>query len=310
MLIMKIVSVVIPVYYNEGSLLPLLKELQEVEAKLKEQNLGLQLIFIDDGSGDSSFEKLKKIKEERPETTIIRLTRNFGAVNASKTGLQYVVGDCFMLLAADLQDPPSIIVEMATLWQAGNSYVIAVRKEREDPLFTRIYASIYYWLLRNLVVANYPQGGFDMFMLDKKALDHMKYSAKDINPSLLSYWLGFKPVIIHYNRRKREYGKSRWTFIKKVKFLLDSLLGFSVLPLRIISLLGAIVSIISFGYGSAVVFGALIGKQTVEGFPTLVALITFILGLIIIMLGIIGEYLWRISAELNRRPDAIISEVL
>ncbi len=306
---MNTVSVVIPVYFNDQSLPLLFKELSEIEAVLQENQLTLQLIFVDDGSGDHSFDALKKIKEQRPETTIIKLSRNFGAVNASKTGLKFVTGDCFMLLAADLQDPPSMIVEMALSWQAGNPYIIAIRKERQDPFFTRLYAGVYYWLLRNLVVPNYPHGGFDMFMLDKKALPYLRDSAKDINPSLLSYWLGFTPVVIEYARRKRLYGRSRWTFTKKVKFLLDSLLGFSVLPLRLISLFGIIVSLISFSYGGLVVLGALMGYQQVEGFPTLVALITFILGLIIIMLGIIGEYLWRIFAQLNHRPEAIIDEI-
>lgn len=306
---MKTVSIVIPVYFNAESLPLLFQSLLEVESDLKEYKLGLQLIFVDDGSGDESFAELVKIKEQRPETTIVKLARNFGAVSASKTGLQFVTGDCFMLLAADLQDPPSIIIEMARKWQDNNPYVIAVRKERDDPFFTRVYASIYYWLLRTLVVPNYPHGGFDMFMLDKKALPHLRDSAKDINPSLLSYWLGFSPVKIEYTRGKRLHGKSRWTFTKKVKFLLDSLLGFSVLPLRLISLFGVIVSLLSFSYGGLVVINALLGYRDVQGFPTLVALLTFILGLIIIMLGIIGEYLWRIFAQLNQRPEVVIDEI-
>jgi polyisoprenyl-phosphate glycosyltransferase len=306
---MNTVSVVVAVYYNQESLALLFKELQEVEATLKRNQLALQLILVDDGSGDDSFAELKKIKEARPETTIIKLARNFGAVNASKTGLKFVTGDCFMLLAADLQDPPTIIVEMALAWQSGNPYVIAVRKERDDPLFTRVYAAVYYWLLRTLVVPNYPHGGFDMFMLDKKALGYMRDSAKDINPSLLSYWFGFKPQIIEYSRRKRLFGKSRWTFTKKAKFLLDSLLGFSVLPLRLISFVGVVVALLSFLYGGAVVFNTFFGTREVEGFATLAALITFLLGLIIIMLGLIGEYLWRIFVQVNQRPEAVIDEV-
>jgi dolichol-phosphate mannosyltransferase len=307
---MKTISIVVPVYYNEGSLPLLYKEFIEVESQLKSHDLALQLIFVDDGSGDNSFAELMRIKEQRPDTTVIKLIRNFGAVQASKTGLSYVTGDCFMLFAADLQDPPSIIVEMATRWQAGNPYVIAVRKERDDPFISRIYAAIYYWLLRNLVVANYPYGGFDMFMLDSKALAYMRDSAKNINPSLLSYWFGYPASVLEYKRRKREHGKSRWSLSKRVKFLIDSLLGFSVLPLRLISLVGLFVSLLSFAYGGLIVFNALaFGVRDVEGFPTLVALITFLLGLIIVMLGIIGEYLWRIFDQLNQRPEVIIDEV-
>lgn len=307
---MKTVSIVVPVYYNEGSLPHLLKAFGEVEVQLQEIDLALQLIFVDDGSGDNSFAELMKIKEQRPDTIVVKLARNFGAVQASKTGLKFVTGDCFMLLAADMQDPPSIVVEMAKHWQAGNSYVIAVRKGRDDPFLSRIYSKIYYWLLRTLVVANYPDGGFDMFMLDAKALPYMRDSAKNMNPALLSYWLGYQPKVLEYHRPKREHGKSHWSFTKRLKFMVDSLLGFSALPLRLISLIGVFVSIASFSYGGFVAVNALFGKQDVAGFPTLVALITFLLGLIIVMLGIIGEYLWRIFDQLNQRPESIIDEIL
>jgi glycosyltransferase involved in cell wall biosynthesis len=306
---MKTISLVIPVYYNEGSLLPLFAELQRVEQRLNEQQLALQLIFVDDGSGDESLQRLLLIKQQRPETKVIKLARNFGAVSATKTGLSFITGDCFMLLAADLQDPPDIILEMAQHWVNGSPYIIAVRRTREDPFLTRLYAGVYYRILRKLVVPQYPLKGFDMFMLDAKALPYMRDSSKNMNPSLLSYWLGFKPVVLEYDRRERDHGKSRWSFSKRVKFLLDSLLGFSVLPLRMISLVGFFVSLISFAYGTVVTINSLVGNRDVAGFPTLVALITFLLGLIIIMLGLIGEYLWRIFEQLNHRPEAVIDEV-
>lgn len=306
---MKTISVVIPVYYNEGSLLPLFEKLQDIEKQLAERDMALQLIFVDDGSKDASFERLMTIKAARPQTTVIKLARNFGAVSASKTGLKFVKGDCFMLLAADLQDPPQIIIRMADEWAKGNNYVIAVRRTRVDPPLTRIFAGFYYWLLKNLVVQDYPNGGFDMFLLDKKALEHFQNSAKDINPSLLSYWFGFEPVVLEYDRQERMYGKSRWTFTKKMKFFLDSLLGFSVLPLRLMSLFGVIVSALSFAYGLLVTVNALMGVRDVPGFPTLIALITFLLGFIIVMLGIIGEYLWRIVVQLNQRPETVIDEI-
>lgn len=303
------VSVIVPVYHNEGSLAPLFQEFLKLEANLKALGVELQLIFVDDGSKDNSLQELMKIKAQREDVTIVKLARNFGAVTASKTGLSFVTGDCFMWIAADLQDPPAIIEEMVKAWLQGHKYVIAVRKERDDPFFSRIFSSIYYWLLRRLVVRNYPHGGFDLALMDVQLLPFIRDSSKSVNTPLLSYWLGFTPYILEYNRRKRIHGKSQWTFIKRMNFLLDSLLGFSVLPLRLISLIGVIVSFLSFLYGTSVVVNALFGNMDVQGFATLAALITFLLGLIIIMLGLIGEYLWRIFVQVNQRPEVIIDEV-
>ncbi|MGQ9888190.1 MAG: glycosyltransferase family 2 protein [Aggregatilineales bacterium] len=306
---MKTISVVVPVYYNERSLPLLYERLVEVEAQLAARDCALELIFVDDGSGDGSLAELLKIKERRPATRVIKLARNFGAVRASKTGLHFVTGDCFMWIAADLQDPPSIILEMIEHWLSGSKFVIAVRAERQDPPLSRLFSGVYYWLLRRLVLSDYPRGGFDLALMDKTLLPYLRDSSKNVNTPLLAYWLGFQPVTLTYNRQRRLYGRSRWTFWKRVKFMLDSLLGFSVLPLRLISLFGALVSLLSFSYGIVVVVNALLGVREVQGFPTLVALITFLLGLIIIMLGIIGEYLWRIFDEVNKRPEVVIDEI-
>jgi glycosyltransferase involved in cell wall biosynthesis len=306
---MAMVSVVVPVYHNEGSLALLYQEFLKLEISLKALNVDLQMIFVDDGSKDKSLEELLKLKAQREEITIVKLSRNFGSVTASKTGLRFVKGDCFLWIAADLQDPPEIIEEMVKAWQSGNKYVIAVRKERDDPFMSRVFSSIYYWLLRRLVIHNYPLGGFDLALMDSQLLPFIRDSAKSINTPLLSYWLGFRPHIMEYSRRKRIHGRSQWTFIKRLNFMLDSLLGFSVLPLRLISFIGVLVALLSFLYGGAVVLNTLFGTREVQGFATLAALITFLLGLIIIMLGLIGEYLWRIFVQVNQRPEAIIDEV-
>ena len=306
---MKIISVVVPVYYNEGSLGPLLTELLEVEAQLAERGMALELIFVDDGSGDRSFEELLKIKERRPATKIIKLTRNFGAIHATKTGFRFVTGDCFMNLAADLQDPPDLILKVIGPWQAGSKFVLATRSYREDPLSSRFFAWVYYVLLRLFVVNDYPRRGFDLALMDKALLPYLNNSSKNINTPLFAYWLGFKPSIIEYARRKRTHGKSRWNFWKRLKLFIDALLGFSIVPIRMISLVGVIVSLLSFAYGFLILFNTLVGRGAVPGFATIVALTSFLLGLVIIMLGIIGEYLWRIFDETNKRPEAVIDEV-
>ena len=306
---MKTLSIVVPVYYNEQSLPLLFDELRSVEQELLQRDIAMELIFVDDGSGDCSLLELLKIKQQRPSTKVIKLTRNFGAIHASKTGFRHVTGDCFMILAADLQDPPDLILTVADRWLGGSKYVVCARENREDSLGTRLYASIYYRLLRLFIIKDYPEGGYDLALMDQAILPYLQNSSKNINTPLFGYWLGFKPDIVTYRRRKRLHGKSRWTFSKKLKFFIDSMLGFSIVPLRMISLIGLIVSLLSFIYGSIVVINAIFGISDVRGFPTLVALISFLLGLIIIMLGVIGEYIWRIFDEVNKRPEAVIDEI-
>jgi glycosyltransferase involved in cell wall biosynthesis len=305
----KKLSIVIPVFFNAPSLGDLHSELIELERRLISIDVELELIFVDDGSKDDSFERLLELKNADRRIRVIKLTRNFGSVHAIKMGFQYVSGDCFTVLAADLQDPPELILEMVKRWLDGSKFVICERVSRDDPLMTRIYSKIYYKLLRLLVMKNFPKGGFDMALMDKDMLPYMIKSAKNSYMALLAYWLGYEPEIIHYRRNARAHGKSKWTFAKKFKVFLDVMLGFSVTPIRAISAIGSIVSFISFAYGIVVVTVALVHGNPVAGFTTIVALITFLLGLIILMLGIIGEYLWRIFDETNLRPEAVIEKV-
>ena len=305
----KTLSIVVPVYFNAGSLPRLFHEFGGIEARLAERQMKLELIFVDDGSKDESLARLLEFRESRPATKVVKLTRNFGAVHCSKTGFRFVKGDAFMVIAADLQDPPGLILEMVERWQAGAKFVICERITRDDPFVSKLYSKIYYKLLRLLVMRDYPEGGYDMALMDRALLPHMVHSAKSVFTPLLAYWLGYKPDVIHYHRPAREHGKSRWTFGKKFAAFLDVMLGFSITPIRAISGFGALTALFSFLYGGTVIVNAVLNRIPVEGFATVVALITFLLGLIILMLGIIGEYLWRIFEETNRRPETVIEQV-
>lgn len=305
----KKLSIVVPVYFNAGSLPNLFDEFIKLELQLAERAVQLELIFVDDGSKDESLVRLLDFKERRAATKVVKLTRNFGAVHCSKTGFKFVTGDAFMILAADLQDPPNLIIEMVDQWLAGSKFVICERITRDDPLISKIYSKIYYKLLRTFVIRDYPEGGYDMALMDKAFLPYLLNSSKSVFTPLLAYWLGYKPDVIHYHRPAREHGKSGWTFAKKFTAFLDVMLGFSITPIRAISGIGAVVALCSFLYGGAVVTSALFHQIPVEGFATVVALVTFLLGLIVVMLGIIGEYLWRIFDETNKRPETVIEEI-
>lgn len=307
----KTISVVVPVFNNEASLPTLFERIRAVEARLLESHhVRLSLVFVNDGSTDGSHRVLAGLRALHPRIRVVRLSRNFGAVHASRTGLRFVEGDAFLIMAADLQDPPELLLDMVPRWLAGSKFVIAVRASRQDPWTSRAYSWLYYRMLRALVVAGYPEGGFDVALMDAQLLDPMRDASKNAFTPLMAYWLGYRPEVVHYHRPRREHGKSGWTFMKKLKAFLDVMLGFSVTPIRLISATGALVAGASFAYGAIVVLGAAAGRIQVSGFASLAALITFLLGMIIVMLGVIGEYLWRIFEEVNRRPEAVIDEVL
>lgn len=305
----KKLSLVVPVYFNAGSLPHLFAELGKVEQQLSEREVDLELIFVDDGSRDESLARLLEFRKQREATRVVKLTRNFGAVHCSKTGMKFVSGDAFMVLAADLQDPPGLVLEMVDRWLNGAKFVICERAKRDDPVVSKLYSWVYYKLLKALVMKDYPEGGYDMALMDKVFLPHLQNSSKSVFTPLLAYWLGYKPEVIEYDRPARKHGKSGWTFAKKFNAFLDVMLGFSIRPIRMISGIGVIVALASFVYGGLVVINAMFNRIPVEGFATTVALITFLLGLIIIMLGVIGEYLWRIFEETNKRPETVIDEI-
>jgi len=306
---MKTLSIIIPVYYNQHSLPTLMVELLKVEEALKSLDVELELVFVDDGSGDDSLSELIRLKELDPRISIVKLTRNFGAIQAVKTGLNFINGDCFMFLAADLQDPPGLILEMVQRWLNGSKYVICVRKERDDPRASKMFAALHYKMIRALVIKDFPEGGYDLALMDGAMLPYMKQGGKNINISLFGFWLGYEPDIIYYKREARVHGVSRWTFVKKVKYFFDSVLGFSITPIRLMSIIGLVVSVISFTYGITVVLGALIGGQEVPGFSATASLLSFLLGIVIVMLGLIGEYLWRVFDQTSDRPEAVIEKI-
>lgn len=306
---MKKLSIIIPVYCNADTLPLLDSELDVLASSLDAMDITLQLIFVDDGSYDDSLAQLLKLKRKRPETTVVKLTRNFGAVSAVKTGFQYVDGDAFMMIAADLQDPVDKIPELAKHWLDGAKYIILVRESRADPISSQAFSAIYYWLVRRIIFRHYPKGGFDVALMDKALLPYMRDSGKNINPSLYSYYLGYDPVVLTYHRNKRAAGKSKWTFVKKFNYFIDSLVGFSIVPLRVMAVIGLLVALASFAYGTTIVVATLIEGSAFPGFPSLASLIAFLSGTTLFVTGLIGEYVWRTFDQVNLRPEAVVEEV-
>jgi len=306
---MKTLSVVVPVYWNAASVSELAAEFDVVEAELAKRDIALQLIFVDDGSGDDSLAQLLAYKNRRPDTKIIKLARNFGAPLAVKTGFRHATGDAAVMIPADLQEPPSILLTLVEPWLAGSKIVLGVRETRDDPTVSKLLSWAYYVVVRRLISANYPRNGFNIALVDKDLLPHLRESSKSLNPDLIVYWLGFKPAIVPITRSARKHGKSRWTLRKKLNYFLDSILGFSAAPLRAMSLVGFAVAFASLAYALFAIFARLSGLYHVPGFATLVVLVTFLQGVVLVFLGLIGEYVWRIYDELNKRPDVVIEAI-
>ncbi|MEE2746113.1 MAG: glycosyltransferase [Pseudomonadota bacterium] len=305
----KMLSIIFPVYFNQDSLPDLFKQMVDLEKTLLERNMELELIFVDDGSGDNSAKLLLEFQKQRANTTVIKLTRNFGAIAAAKAGIHLVSGDCFTIVAADLQEPPEQIVAMVDEWGKGKMFIISVRETRDDPIFTRLLSKLYYKIVRFFVIQDYPSSGFDLMLLDKSLLPNMRELSKKVSAQMYAYWMGYQPVVLKYHRLKRPHGQSRWTLRKKIALFINNITGFTAAPLRLMGLFGLLVATVSFVYGIYILYHALFGSVSVAGFFTLAILGSFFSGFIIMMLALIGEYLWRIFDVTSGKPESIIESV-
>ena len=306
---MKTFSIVVPVYYNELNLPDTVPQLLALEPALG--GMRLELVFVDDGSGDRSLEVLREQQRLHPERiTVVKLTRNFGSMSAILAGFTAARGDCVGMIAADLQDPPELFVEMVQEWARGTKAVFAVRADREESFSQKAFANTYYALIRRFALKDYPAGGFDFFLIDRQVVDEvLRISEKNTNLMSLIFWLGFRPVMLPYVRRARKAGKSRWTLSKKLKLFIDSFVSFSYVPIRTLSMTGFLVAFAAFVYAGVVLYQRLIHNIPVKGYAPMVILLALFSGVQMAMLGVLGEYLWRALDETRRRPAFVIDEV-
>ena len=305
----KTFSIVVPVYYNEPNLsdtIPTLLRFADIQPKYQ-----LELVFVDDGSGDHSLHILLDFHSRYPEIIkVIKLARNFGSMAAIQAGLSIATGDCVGMISADLQDPPELFHEMLDYWEKGSKAVFAIRQDREEPFLSSFFSNTYYSLIRKFAIPDYPDGGFDFFLIDRQVIEELnRIREKNTNIMTLIYWLGYKPIMIPYIRRSRKKGKSRWTLAKKVKLFVDTFVGFSYFPIRALSLIGLLVAMGSFFYGLFILFYWLFFSIPVQGYVPIMLVITFTSGIQMTMLGVLGEYLWRTLDEVRRRPPFVIDEI-
>ena len=307
---MKTVSIVIPCYFNELNLLKTYKVLKE-DVLDKRPDLQFEVICVDDGSKDNTLGVLKDLQALDSRIKIIKFSKNFGEFRAILAGLTHAGGECMAVMSADLQDPPYLITEMIQAWESGEKVVIAARTDRKENWLKKLLAHTYYWFLRKLVIEDYPKYGFDFFLIDKQVaqiLIDMKEKNSTIYVQLI--WTGFKPKVIDYIREDREDGKSMWTYWKRINLFIDTFIVFSYKPIRLISGLGILMSI--FGFISAIyfIFEKVFLHNDVAGWTSLVVAVLVLAGVQLIMLGIIGEYIWRNLDETRKRPVFIVDEII
>lgn len=307
---MKKLSIVVPVYYNEENLLSLYADMKEkVLSKLPEYNVDYEIIFVDDGSKDKSYTVMQELAKLDSKIILLKLSRNFGEHAAILAGLSRCTGDFAVRKAADLQEPSTLIIDMLEKYLEGNKVVIATRAERQEPFIQRSLSSLYATIMRKIALPNMPKGGFDSFLIDRQVIDTL-VNMKEKNTSLMSQilWSGFKTGSVPYTRLKRTAGKSRWTFSKKIKLAIDSVLGFSYFPIRFITFLGFVFSFASLIALIVTIIRRVTGAIDVEGYSSLLIVMLFGFGIVMFSLGILGEYMWRMFDATRNRPPFIIDE--
>ncbi|MCX4267577.1 MAG: glycosyltransferase family 2 protein [Lachnospiraceae bacterium] len=301
-------SIIIPVYYNEDTLLLCYQDVKEkVLSKLEDY----ELILVDDGSGDHSWEIMNKIALEDNRVKLIKLSRNFGSHAACLAGLSISTGDCATIKAADLQEESELILKLYDSWKKGNKVVLAVRSDREEGLFQKLFANIYYWLVQKFALKNMPKNGFDCYLIDKKVIEVLKLlDERNSAITLQILWSGFQTELVYYVRKARKIGTSKWTLAKKIKLVVDSLVSFSFAPIRFMTVVGGGSFIISILWAILLIIEKLLGSIPVTGWTTLMVMQLFSSGLIMFTLGILGEYIWRSMDAARNRPVYIIDEVV
>jgi dolichol-phosphate mannosyltransferase len=302
------ISIVVPVYYNSDTLMMLYND-------MKEKILGIigdyELVFVDDGSGDNSWEVINEIYNmDKEHVQCVKLSRNFGEHAALLAGLSVCTGDCAVTKQADLQEDSTIILEMYDSWKKGNKVVLAVRASRDENVVKKFFANMYYAIVRKFIDKNMPAGGCDCYLLDRQVIKVLELlDEKNSSLTLQVLWAGFQTDKIYFHRKDREVGKSRWTLSKKIKLVVDSMMSFSYAPIRFVSGMGMFFFICAI----IVAIEAIVEKVTVGtpilGWASLMCVVCLSSGTILLTLGVLGEYIWRTLDAARNRPPYIIDVI-
>ena len=304
---MKIVTILIPCFNEEASLPLLYEKLSEIAADTR---YGWEFLFVNDGSKDQTLAILKALAEKDSRIRYISLSRNFGKENAMLAGFDYATGDCMVIMDADLQHPPTLVPEMLRLWEEGFEDVYARRKDRDtDSWLRRKLSQQYYRILQKVSNVDILQNVGDFRLLDRKCINALRQLRETERYTKGMYcWIGFKKTELEFEVGERVAGNSSFSYRKLVKLAVNGFTSYTTAPLKISTYIGLIVSILSFVFMIVFLIKSLVYGDPVQGFPTLITVISFLGGVQLLSLGIIGEYLGKVFNETKHRPVYIISE--
>jgi dolichol-phosphate mannosyltransferase len=304
-------SIVIPVYYNEGLLAATLGRIRE-KVIVSNPARRFEVVFVDDGSGDGSLRELLELREKNPELVkVVKLSRNFGQVPAIRCGYENSVGACVVAMSADGQDPSELINEMLKChFDEHFEIVIAARQGRDESAYRVWTSALFYRAMQKLCFPNMPPGGFDFTLMGRRALQVFlsQREARSFYQGQI-LWMGFKTKLLEYRRLERKVGQSRWTFGKKLTYLIDGVVSYSFFPIRLVSVLGILTALAGFLYALVVLFVRLVYGTMAQGWAPLMIVMLVLGGMQMITMGIFGEYLWRIFAQVQNRAPYIVDEI-
>ena len=283
---------------------------REIERAMNAAGIAWEWIVVDDHSPDQTWTTIRQLSLDDPRIRGLRLARNAGSHSAVRCGMALARGGAVAILASDLQDPPAVLPQLVSRWQAGFRIVWAVRRSRQgESRGTLAFSRIYYWIMRNLAgMRQMPPNGADFVLLDRSVVNALgAFRESNTNLYALIAWMGFDQTSVEYDKQARLYGGSGWTLAKKITLLVDSLTSFTFAPIRWISLAGFLSTALAFGWAALILRNAIDGHP-VEGWTSVMLAILLLGGLQMIMLGVLGEYLWRALDEIRQRPRVLVED--
>jgi glycosyltransferase involved in cell wall biosynthesis len=301
-----LLSVVTPAW-NEAANLPLLFD--RLRQMLDALQIDWEWVVVDDHSSDATFTAIVELARNDPRVRGLRLARNSGSHSALTCGLRQARGDCAVVMAADLQDPPEVIPQLLEQWRSGSQVVWAARGTgRLDKKGSSLALSrLYYLVMRRVVgMPDFPEEGADFFLIDRDVIEGFgRFNESHANTAILIAWMGFRQSTVYYDKQPRLHGKSGWSLARQLKLVVDSVAAFSFLPIRIMSLVGCVVAVAGFLYAGFIIVHAILGKPA-EGWSSLMVVVLVVGGIQMVMMGVLGEYLWRTLGESRHRPHYLI----
>ncbi len=302
-------SIVTP-FYNEGQDDLINIYFTEIISELEKITDNWEIICIDDGSQDNTYDILCLHRTQDSRIKILKLSRNFGKEAALTAGLDYASGDAVIPIDADLQDPPSLIEEMLKHWGNGYDIVLPIRTERKDPVLKKLSAQFFYWFMSKISNSEFiAKNVGDFRLMDRKVVNTIK-ELKEYHRFMrgILSWPGFKRKSIGFERPERKLGKTKYNYKKMFYYAVDGIFSFSILPIRLVVFFGMILSFASFLYGTSLIIRKILSNIEVPGYTSIMVAVLFLGGIHLIAIGVVGEYIGRIYNEVKRRPIYVIDE--